>query len=256
MPDTFDYPAEIERDEDGRYVVAFPDFGWGATDGASRDEALAEARDLLRELIATTITGGRCPARAVARRQGAAPGRSAGADRAESGPIRGLAPGRDIATPACPRSRCRRKRGAAHVESGAQHQGRNHRPRLAPVGKARNGSGRRGSLSRFFSTHRKLRSGDKCACIHLAIWFDAITARNSSRRGRTVACRAGRAPAQGCWRRAGSIWPDPRQNRFTRACCSTGCGPAPGRSGTPMSIMNSFVSLRRANCRKPRSGTI
>ena len=58
MPDTFDYPAEIERDEDGRYVVAFPDFGWGATDGASRDEALAEARDLLRELIATTIREG------------------------------------------------------------------------------------------------------------------------------------------------------------------------------------------------------
>ena len=55
MPDTYNYPVEIERDEDGRFVVAFPDFGWGATDGASRDEALAEAKDLLRELIATTI---------------------------------------------------------------------------------------------------------------------------------------------------------------------------------------------------------
>ena len=55
MPDAYNYPAEIERDEDGRYVAAFPDFGWGATDGASRDEALDEARDLLRELIATTI---------------------------------------------------------------------------------------------------------------------------------------------------------------------------------------------------------
>ena len=58
MPDNYDYPAEIERDEDGRFVVAFPDFGWGATDGASRDEALAEARDLLREVIATTIREG------------------------------------------------------------------------------------------------------------------------------------------------------------------------------------------------------
>ena len=29
--------------------------GWGATDGATWDEALAEAKDLLRELIATTI---------------------------------------------------------------------------------------------------------------------------------------------------------------------------------------------------------
>ena len=58
MPDTYDYPAEIERDEDGRFVVTFPDFGWGATDSATRDEALAGAKDLLRELIATTIREG------------------------------------------------------------------------------------------------------------------------------------------------------------------------------------------------------
>ena len=58
MSDTHNYPAEIERDEDGRFVVAFPDFGWGATDGATRDEALAEARDLLRELIAVTMREG------------------------------------------------------------------------------------------------------------------------------------------------------------------------------------------------------
>lgn len=58
MPDTHAYPAEIEPDEDGRYVVTFPDFGWGATDGATRDEALTEARDLLRELIATTMREG------------------------------------------------------------------------------------------------------------------------------------------------------------------------------------------------------
>ena len=42
----------------GRFVVAFPDFGWGATDGATRREALAEARDLLRELIAATMREG------------------------------------------------------------------------------------------------------------------------------------------------------------------------------------------------------
>ena len=59
MPATHTYPAEIERDEDGRYVVTFPDFGWGATDGTTPDEALEEARDLLRELIATTIREGR-----------------------------------------------------------------------------------------------------------------------------------------------------------------------------------------------------
>ena len=55
MPDTYNYPAEIECDEDGRYVVTFPDFGWGATDGATLEEALGEARDLLRELMATTM---------------------------------------------------------------------------------------------------------------------------------------------------------------------------------------------------------
>ena len=71
MPKTFNYPAEIERDEDGRFVVTFPDFGWGATDGATRDEALAEAQDLLRELIATTIREGHAlpaPSRASKRR--------------------------------------------------------------------------------------------------------------------------------------------------------------------------------------------
>ena len=71
MPDTFNYPAEIERDEDGRFVVTFPDFGWGATDGATRDEALTEAKDLLRELIATTIREGQAlpePSRASKRR--------------------------------------------------------------------------------------------------------------------------------------------------------------------------------------------
>ena len=71
MPDTCNFPAEIERDEDGRYVVTFPDFGWGATDGATRDEALAEAKDLLRELIATTIREGEDlpdPSRASKRR--------------------------------------------------------------------------------------------------------------------------------------------------------------------------------------------
>ena len=59
MSDTYNYPAEIERDEDGRYVVTFPDFGWGATDGASREEALLEAKDLLRELLAATIREGK-----------------------------------------------------------------------------------------------------------------------------------------------------------------------------------------------------
>ena len=51
--------------------MAFPDFGWGATDGATRDEALLEARDLLRELIAATLREGKDlpePSRATRRR--------------------------------------------------------------------------------------------------------------------------------------------------------------------------------------------
>lgn len=71
MPASYNYPAEVERDDEGRFVVTFPDFGWGATDGATREEALAEAKDLLRELIATTIREGEAlpgPSRADRRR--------------------------------------------------------------------------------------------------------------------------------------------------------------------------------------------
>ncbi|MDE0213528.1 MAG: type II toxin-antitoxin system HicB family antitoxin, partial [Deltaproteobacteria bacterium] len=55
----------------GRFVVAFPFLGGGATAGATRDEALLEARDLLRELIAATIREGKNlpkPSRATRRR--------------------------------------------------------------------------------------------------------------------------------------------------------------------------------------------
>lgn len=71
MPDTFNYPAQIERDEAGRYVVTFPDFGWGGTDGATREEALDEAKDLLRELMTATMRKSRPlpePSRASKRR--------------------------------------------------------------------------------------------------------------------------------------------------------------------------------------------
>ena len=72
MLDTFNYPADVECDAEGRYVVTFPDFGWGATDGATREEALVEAKDLLRELIAAAIRDGEglpAPSRRGARRQ-------------------------------------------------------------------------------------------------------------------------------------------------------------------------------------------
>lgn len=63
MPRTYAYPASVERDEDGWHIVTFPDFGWGGTCGATLEEALIEAQDLLRELISTTIReGGPLPA--------------------------------------------------------------------------------------------------------------------------------------------------------------------------------------------------
>ena len=58
MTVTYSYPAKLERDDDGGYVVTFPDFGWGATEGETREIALVEAQDLLRELLRTTIRMG------------------------------------------------------------------------------------------------------------------------------------------------------------------------------------------------------
>ena len=49
------YPATVSRDEDGRYLVRFMDFGWGGTDGETIDEALSESVDCLDELISTTM---------------------------------------------------------------------------------------------------------------------------------------------------------------------------------------------------------
>ena len=55
MPYTRTYLAEVEHDEDHRYVVTIPDFEWGATDGATRDEPLTKVRHLLPKLVATTM---------------------------------------------------------------------------------------------------------------------------------------------------------------------------------------------------------
>ena len=81
MPDSYNYPAHVhpahvERDADGRYVVTIPDFGWGATDGTTLEEALIEARDLLRELIPATMRAGNdlpTPCRATGRQPTIAP---------------------------------------------------------------------------------------------------------------------------------------------------------------------------------------
>ena len=46
------YPVALSTDDDGRVVAILPDFDGAATDGANRDEALAEAADCLEEAIA------------------------------------------------------------------------------------------------------------------------------------------------------------------------------------------------------------
>ena len=52
------YPAQLEAEGDGGYVVTFPDFGVGATQGDSLDEALAQAADLLETMIANYMAEG------------------------------------------------------------------------------------------------------------------------------------------------------------------------------------------------------
>lgn len=51
----FVYPANLTPDEDGGYVVTFPDT-FGATQGETIEEALHEAADCLEEIIAAYIS--------------------------------------------------------------------------------------------------------------------------------------------------------------------------------------------------------
>ena len=52
----FTYPAKIEKDEAGFFMVTFPDIHFAATDGKTMAEALEEARDCLEEAIAVLIS--------------------------------------------------------------------------------------------------------------------------------------------------------------------------------------------------------
>src|SRR6266536_6453592 len=49
---TFAYPAIFKRDEDGRFLIGFPDFPNAHTDGADANEAMEEAIDCLGSSIA------------------------------------------------------------------------------------------------------------------------------------------------------------------------------------------------------------
>lgn len=54
----FIYPAKVEPDTEGRYLVTFRDLPEAATDGATLDEALAEARDCLDSVLMFRIKYG------------------------------------------------------------------------------------------------------------------------------------------------------------------------------------------------------
>ncbi len=58
MRTPFSFPAMMEQDEGGRYVVRFPDLPEALTDGAYEGEALAEAADCLSEALASRIVDG------------------------------------------------------------------------------------------------------------------------------------------------------------------------------------------------------
>jgi len=51
----FEYPAKIDEQEDGSFLVTFRDLPYGATDGETLEEAKMEARDCLEEVIAGCI---------------------------------------------------------------------------------------------------------------------------------------------------------------------------------------------------------
>jgi antitoxin HicB len=54
----FTYPAKINEDEEGRFLVSFRDLPWGLTDGANLEEAIEEAKDCLREAVSICIDEG------------------------------------------------------------------------------------------------------------------------------------------------------------------------------------------------------
>jgi antitoxin HicB len=58
MEQHFEYPANVEEDAGGFYLVTFPDFPEAATDARSRDAALLEGTDCLEEAVAGRMKRG------------------------------------------------------------------------------------------------------------------------------------------------------------------------------------------------------
>ena len=53
-----EYPALFEAAKEGGFIVTFPDFDWGITQGDSEEEALEMAADALRTMIHEHIRKG------------------------------------------------------------------------------------------------------------------------------------------------------------------------------------------------------
>jgi len=71
MEQHFEYPANIEQDSAGFYLITFPDFPEAATDARSRETALSEAIDCLEEAVAGRMKrGGDIPTLRQRRRGG------------------------------------------------------------------------------------------------------------------------------------------------------------------------------------------
>ena len=55
MATRYSYPIDLQKERDGGYSVAFPDFEEAFTDSDTRAEAVAEAADCLEEALAGRI---------------------------------------------------------------------------------------------------------------------------------------------------------------------------------------------------------
>ena len=58
MHEQFTYPARLQKDKAGFFLVTFPDFPEAATDGEDLEESLHNAADALEEAIAGRINRG------------------------------------------------------------------------------------------------------------------------------------------------------------------------------------------------------
>jgi antitoxin HicB len=52
------YSAHLQPEPEGGFTVTFPDFGFGVTYGATREEALGQAADLLETIVANCLAEG------------------------------------------------------------------------------------------------------------------------------------------------------------------------------------------------------